>query len=112
MPLLVVAALLLQLVVLISVGSAAKSDTAPRRLNALVLLAVLVTFVVSVIYILALWHLSRLSPGLLPFGLGLLGAGVQLSAVTSGQFLPRQLRLGAWMVMFGLLVFYIFNTLS
>lgn len=112
MPLLVVAALLLQLVVLISVGGAARANAAPRRLTALVLLAVGVTFVVCVVYILALWHLSRLSPGLLPFGLGLLGAGLQLSALTSGTFLPRQLRSGAWMVMLSLLVFYVFNTLS
>lgn len=112
MPLLVVAALLLQLVVLISVGGAARAGTAPRRLSALILLAVAVTVVVSVIYILALWHLSRLSPGLLPFGLSLLGAGLQLSAVTSGSFMPRQIRLGAWVVMLSLLVFYVFNTLS
>ncbi len=109
---LILAALTLQLIVLVSVSAAALAGPNAGRLSALIWLTVAVTLITCVVYILAFLHLSRLSPGLLPFVLSLLGSGFQLSAVATRNFSARQIRFGAWVVLLSLLVFYVLNTLS
>ncbi|AWN22888.1 hypothetical protein DKM44_06305 [Deinococcus irradiatisoli] len=109
---LILAALTLQVIILVSVNAAAFSGPNAGRLSALVWLTVAVTLITCVLYILAFLHLSRLSPGLLLFVLSLLGSGFQLSAVATRTFSARQIRFGAWVVLLNLLVFYLLNTLA
>ena len=105
-------AILLQVAVLLWVGRVSLPGPNERRLITLIWAALLLTCVVSVLYILIFLHLPRLSPGLLLFVLSLLGAGFQLAALATRSLDTRQIRLGAWVVLVCFVVFYLLNTLS
>ena len=107
---LIIFTILLQLSVLLWVRQSSLPGPNMGRLLALIWAALILTVVVCVIYVLALLHLPRLSPGLLLFWAGLLGAGLQLAALATRSFGTRQIRLGAYMAMVGLVLFYFLNT--
>ena len=110
MSFLVIAAVVLQVVVLLSLSPDALTGPTAKRLTILTWLSAAVTVVVAVIYILIFLQLSRLSPGLLLFAAALLGAGLQLAGLSERR--AAQIRLGAWVVLACLVVFYVLNTLS
>ncbi|WP_420596703.1 hypothetical protein [Deinococcus sp.] len=107
---LIIVTILLQLSVLLWVRQASLPGLNRGRLLALIWAALTLTVVVCIIYVLALLHLPRLSPGLLLFWAGLLGAGLQLAALATHSYNTRQIRLGAYTVMVSLVLFYFLNT--
>ena len=112
LPFFVILVILLQVAVLLWVNRYTLPGPNERRLIALLWVAIVLSVAVSVLYVLALLHLPSLSPGLVLFVLSLLGAGFQLSAVATGTFAIRMIRLGAWVVLVCFLVFYVLGTLS
>lgn len=112
LPFLVIFTILLQLGVLLWVKHSTLLGEQIGRLSLLIWGAIVMTILISAFYVVALLHLPRFSPGLLLFVVSLLGAGFQLAAVATRTYSARQIRLGAWLVMVCLVLFYVLNTFS